>query len=99
MFLKVIALNISESYSPLNIVGLGFLFFGWFFFFFFLSFVFSGLHRQHMQVPRLGVESELQPPAYTTATATATVTATATWDPNRVFDYTVAHSSTRSLTH
>ena len=24
----------------------------------------------HMEVPRLGVESELQPPAYTTATAT-----------------------------
>ena len=36
-------------------------------------FVFSlGLHSQHMEVPRLGVESELQLPAYTTATATAT---------------------------
>ena len=30
-----------------------------------------------MQVPRLGVESELQLPAYTTATAT--------WDPSCVF--------------
>ena len=28
------------------------------------------LHLWHMEVPRLGVESELQLPAYTTATAT-----------------------------
>ena len=35
-----------------------------FFFFFFLQ-----LHAQHMEVPRLGVEWELQLPAYTTATA------------------------------
>ena len=28
-------------------------------FFFFLSFVFLELHPQHMEVPRLGVESEL----------------------------------------
>ena len=27
---------------------------------FFLSFVFLGLHMQHMEIPRLGVESELQ---------------------------------------
>ena len=38
------------------------------FFFFFL--VFLGLHLQHIEVLRLGVESELQPPDYTTATAT-----------------------------
>ena len=38
-----------------------------FFFFFFL--VFLGLYLQHMDVPRLGVESELPLPAYTTATA------------------------------
>ena len=31
---------------------------------------FLGLHLQHMEVPRLGVESELQLPASTTATAT-----------------------------
>ena len=37
-----------------------------FFFFYFL-----GLYQQHMEVPRLGVESELQLPAYTTATATS----------------------------
>ena len=29
-----------------------------------------GLHHQHLEVPRLGVESELYLPAYTTATAT-----------------------------
>ena len=37
------------------------------FFFFFL--VFLGLHPQHMEVPWLGVKSELQLPAYTIATA------------------------------
>ena len=36
----------------------------------FLSFVFLGPHLQHMEVPRLGVESELQLPAYARATAT-----------------------------
>ena len=40
------------------------------FFFFSWSFVFVGPHLRHMEVPRLGVESELWPPAYTTATAT-----------------------------
>ena len=49
-----------------------------FFFFFFLSFVFFGPHLQHMEVPWLGVESELQLPAYATATATP--------DPSRVCD-------------
>ena len=34
---------------------------------FFFFFVFLGLHLQHMEVPRLGVKSELQSPAYTTA--------------------------------
>ena len=33
-------------------------------------FCFLGLHPQHMEVPRLGVELELQPPVYTTAAAT-----------------------------
>jgi len=33
-------------------------------------FVFLGPHPWQMDVPRLGVESELQLPAYTTATAT-----------------------------
>ena len=35
---------------------------------------------QHMEIPRLGVESELQPLAYTTATAT--------WDLRHVCDLT-----------
>ena len=37
--------------------------------FVFLSFIFSGLHLRHMEVPRLRDESELYSPAYTTATA------------------------------
>ena len=41
---------------------------------------FLGLHPRHVEVPRLGVKSELQLPAYTTATATA--------DMSRVCDYT-----------
>ena len=32
--------------------------------------LFLGPHLWHMEVPRLGVQSELQPPACTTATAT-----------------------------
>ena len=35
----------------------------------FCFFVFSGLQPGHMEVPRLGVKSELQMPAYSTATA------------------------------
>ena len=35
-----------------------------------IFFFFLWLHLQHMEVPRLGVESELQLQAYTTATAT-----------------------------
>ena len=37
------------------------------FFFFFFSFFRAALHLTHMEVPRLGVEPELQLPAYTTA--------------------------------
>ena len=44
-----------------------------------------------MEVPRLGVESELQLPVYTTATATK--------DPSRICTYATAHSNTGSLTH
>ena len=47
-------------------------------FFFFLL----GPHPQHMEVPRLGVRSELQLLAYTIATATAT------WDLSRIFNLT-----------
>ena len=53
----------------------------WVFFWFFLPFFFLGPH--HMEVPRLGIESELQLPAYTTATAM--------WDLSHVCD--LHHSS------
>ena len=46
--------------------------------FFFFFFVFLGPHPRHMEDHRLGVESELQLPAYTTATATQ--------DPSHVCD-------------
>ena len=52
--------------------------------YFFLSFFFFlGLLLQHMEVPRLGVESELQLPAYATATAM----------PNLSHVYDLHHSS------
>ena len=35
----------------------------------FVLFAFLGPHLWHMEVPRLGIQSKLQPPAYTTATA------------------------------
>lgn len=55
------------KWSPVIQWDLGFIFFLLSFFFFF----FLGPHLQHMEVPRLWVDSELQLPA--TATATATV--------------------------
>ena len=53
------------------------------FFFFFGLFVFLGPYLWHMEVPRPGVQLELQPLAYTTAEAT--------WDLSRVCD--LHHSS------
>ena len=50
---------------------------------FFAVFCFLGLQLQHMEIPRLGVKSELQLPAYTTVTKT--------WDLSRVCD--LHHSS------
>ena len=47
----------------------------------FLSFL--GLHPWHMEAPRLGVESELRPRAYATATSVT---------------YTTAHGNAGSLT-
>ena len=38
--------------------------------FFFFFFLYLGLYPQHIEVPRLRVELDLQLPAYTTATAT-----------------------------
>ena len=56
-----------------------------------LFFFFVGLHLQHMEVPRLGVQSKLRAPAYTTAAVS--------WDLSRVCNLTTAHSNARSLTH
>ena len=55
----------SFSNVPDTILGPGLQGYHLFFFFGFL-----GQHLQHMEILRLGVESELQLPAYTTATAT-----------------------------
>ena len=52
-------------------------------FFSFFLFCFLGLNPWHMEVSRLGVESELQLPGYATVTATL--------DPSRVCD--LHHSS------
>jgi len=66
----------------------------WFFpydehFLFFFSFL--GLHTRHMEVPRLGVKSELQLPAHSTATATR--------DPSRVCDLHHSSQQRQILTH
>ena len=45
---------------------------------YFFFFCFLGLHPWHMEIPRLGVESELQLPVCTTATAIS--------DPSRICD-------------
>uniref|UniRef100_A0A8D1BK53 2'-phosphotransferase n=2 Tax=Sus scrofa TaxID=9823 RepID=A0A8D1BK53_PIG len=57
--------------------------FFFFFFFFFVFLLFLGPLSWHMEVPRLGVESELEPPAYARATATR--------DPSRICN--LHHSS------
>ena len=55
------------------------------------SFVFLGLHPWHMEVPRLGVEWDLQPLTYTTATAR--------WDPSHICDLHHSSYNAGSLTH
>ena len=54
-------------------------------FHFVLFLVFLGPHPRHIVVPRLGIELELQLPAYATAIATTSVT------------YTTAHDKARSF--
>ena len=62
-----------------------------FFFFFFFFFLFRATCVAY-EIPRLGVKSELQLPAYTIATVKQ--------DPSHVWDYiTTAHDNARSLTH
>jgi len=58
------------------------------FFFFFFFFVFLGLYSWPMEVPRLGVKSDLQPLAFATATAA--------WHPSCVCN--LHHSSQQRLT-
>ena len=53
--------------------------------------LFSGPHPRHMEVPRLGVKSDLEPLVYTTATAMPDLSASAT--------YTTVHGNAGSLTH
>ena len=57
----------------------------------FFFFGFLGPHPRHMEVPRLGVESELQLLVYTTTTATEIRAASET--------YTTVHGNTGSLTY
>ena len=61
------------------------------FIYLFIYFVFLGPHPWHMEVPRLGVESELQLLACTTATACGIRATSVT--------YTTAHGNAGSLTH
>ena len=60
-----------------------------FFLYFFGLFVFLGPHPRHLEVPRLGIESELQPLAYTRAIAMP--------DPSCIFD--LHHSSRQRRIH
>jgi len=62
-----------------------------FFFFFFFVFVFLGLHPWHMEVPRLGVELELQLLAYDRRWQRRIQASSAA--------YITAHSNAGSLTH
>ena len=62
---------------------------GFLFCFNFLSFFFLGPHLWHIEVPRPGVESELQPTPQPQQRQTQAASAT----------YTTAHGNTKSLTH
>ena len=56
-----------------------------------IFFFFLWPHMQHMEFPGPGVKSELQPPAYTTATTTQ--------DPSCICDLAAAYGDSGSLTH
>ena len=58
----------------------------------YLFIVILGPHLQHMEVPKRGVQLELQLPAYATATAAQGMRATSS-------TYTLALGNARSLTH
>ena len=63
-------LTVAAAYWNFIFFFLFFFFFVFFFFFFSKEFFLLGLHPWHMEVLKPGVKSELQLPAYTTATAT-----------------------------
>ena len=75
--------HVAPSHPLTKLNALNLLFFSFLFFSFPSFLVFLEPHLWHMEVPRLGVQSELQLPAYTTATAT--------WGPSRVCN--LQHSS------
>ena len=91
--------------SLINSLGVDVIFhgFGWseenmpnlFFFFFF----FLGLHLWHMEVPRLEVKSELQLPAYATATATLVLSHTAKLHSSLWQHWVLNPSEARDRTH
>ena len=71
-FLNFITIDILGQTVLVSGKGLFCEFFLFIFYFFFAFFcLFSGLHPWHMEVPRLGVQLELQLPAYAIATAIA----------------------------
>ena len=76
-FAPVMELAVVKSYVPMSELGKSYSLY------LFIYFCLLGPHLQYMEVPRLGVKSELQLPAHTTATAA--------WDPSRVCD--LHHSS------
>ena len=59
------------------------------FIYLFIHLLFFELYLRHMEVPRIGVDSEPQLPASTTATAT--------WDPSCACD--LRHGNAGSVTH
>ena len=76
--LNLVLLKVSQSLQDLVVSShpslwldiLSFTQLPWEFYFILFIYVFLDLHLQHMEVPGLGVKSELQLPAYSTATAT-----------------------------
>ena len=83
--------NTPESFWKIALLGLNYL--SLYLFIYLFIFVFLGPHPRHMEVPRLGVKSEPQLRAYTTATAIAMGSQAET------VTCPTAHHNARSLTH